>query len=333
MSEIQRYTSHERGNHWIVAVCFILAACSGLAMFHPSFFFLASILGGGPWNRILHPFVGLLMVFFFLAIMMRFWAHNKITPSDRKWMQRVKDVIMNRDAGLPEVGKYNAGQKYLFWTIVTCLGLLLLSGLVMWRPYLAEQFPIWLVRISVVIHALSAFVLITGIIVHIYAGIWIKGSIGAMLHGCVIESHCLIGMRATRLAHLDIGGKRKLAGIELPSQGLEGALIDGLGDRHLILDAGYRHRTGDQRHGVQVLRGADAQMHRRCGAGCAHGISSWTGTQLAGGGDPRCDNTHQMNHPIMQDFEMHKSCGPHCQGFGASRSDAAPCHPEYCLAI
>lgn len=187
MSDLQRYTAHERGNHWIVAICFILAACSGLAMFHPSFYFLASILGGGPWNRILHPFVGLLMVFFFLAIMMRFWNHNRINDNDRKWIQRLRDVIMNRDKGLPEAGKYNAGQKYLFWTIVVCLGLLFLSGLAMWRPYLAEQVPIGLIQISVVVHALSAFVLILGIIVHIYAAIWVKGSLDAMIRGTVSE--------------------------------------------------------------------------------------------------------------------------------------------------
>ena len=188
MSDLQRYTSHERGNHWLVAICFILAAWSGLALFHPSFYFLASIMGGGPWNRILHPFVGLLMVFFFLAIMMRFWAHNRINDNDRKWIQRLRDVIMNRDVGLPEAGKYNAGQKYLFWTIVVCLGLLFLSGLAMWRPYLAEQVPIWLIQISVVVHALSAFVLILGIIIHIYAAIWVKGSLDAMIRGTVSEN-------------------------------------------------------------------------------------------------------------------------------------------------
>ncbi|OGA01330.1 MAG: formate dehydrogenase subunit gamma [Betaproteobacteria bacterium RIFCSPLOWO2_02_FULL_62_17] len=182
---VQRYTPNERGNHWIVAVCFVLAACSGLALFHPSFYFLSAVLGGGPWSRILHPFVGVLMFAFFFVIMARFWNLNRINDADRKWMQRVRDVIMNRDEGLPEVGKYNAAQKYLFWTIVVCLWLMLATGLVMWRPYLAEQFPIWLIRISVLVHALAAFVLITGIIVHIYSAIWVKGSLQAMVRGTV----------------------------------------------------------------------------------------------------------------------------------------------------
>ena len=41
--------------------CFILAALSGLAFFHPALFFLTDLFGGGPWTRILHPFIGVVM--------------------------------------------------------------------------------------------------------------------------------------------------------------------------------------------------------------------------------------------------------------------------------
>ncbi|MNG42144.1 Formate dehydrogenase, cytochrome b556(fdo) subunit [compost metagenome] len=47
------------------------------------------------------------------------------------------------------------------------------------------MFGIELIRLAAVAHAAAAFVLITSIIVHIYAGIWIKGSMGAMLTGKV----------------------------------------------------------------------------------------------------------------------------------------------------
>jgi len=182
---IQRYTRDERGNHWVVAVLFFLAALSGLALFHPSFFFFSALFGGGPWTRILHPFLGLAMFAFFVVLMLRFWALNRITDADRQWVKRIRDVVMNRDENLPEAGKYNAGQKYLFWTIVVCLWLLLFSGFVMWRPYFAGDFPIWLNRLAVLVHALASFVLILGIIVHIYAAIWVKGSIRAMTRGTV----------------------------------------------------------------------------------------------------------------------------------------------------
>jgi formate dehydrogenase subunit gamma len=36
-----------------------------------------------------------------------------------------------------------------------------------------------------VVHAATAFVLIVSIIIHIYAGLWVKGSISAMVRGTV----------------------------------------------------------------------------------------------------------------------------------------------------
>ena len=39
---------------------FVLLALSGLALFHPALFWLTNLFGGGPWTRILHPFIGVL---------------------------------------------------------------------------------------------------------------------------------------------------------------------------------------------------------------------------------------------------------------------------------
>ena len=182
---VERYTSKERGNHWIVALCFILAALSGLALFHPSLFFFSSLFGGGPWARILHPFIGVVMFLFFCITMVRFWKLNRMTDADRQWMKQVKDVMMNREKDLPEIGKYNAAQKYMFWLMVICMWLLIVSGIVMWRPYFAYAFPIDINRIAVVVHALSAVVLVIGTIVHVYAAIWVKGTLRAMMRGNV----------------------------------------------------------------------------------------------------------------------------------------------------
>jgi formate dehydrogenase subunit gamma len=182
---IQRYTARERSNHWVVAIAFVLAALSGLALFHPAFFFLTNLFGGGPWARILHPFIGVVMFLFFMALAARFWRFNHITAADRQWMQRIKDVLCNRDQGLPELGKYNAGQKVLFWVMVVSIPVLLLSGIVVWQPWFAPYFPIGLLRVAAVVHALAAWIMILGIVVHVYAAIWVKGTIRAMTRGTV----------------------------------------------------------------------------------------------------------------------------------------------------
>jgi formate dehydrogenase subunit gamma len=182
---IVRYSANERTNHWITAITFVLLALSGLALFHPSMFWLTSIFGGGQWTRILHPFVGVVMFVSFLILVLRFWHHNVLDSSDMQWLKQIDDVLAKREDKLPEIGRYNAGQKLLFFVMVACMILLLLSGIVIWRRYFSFYFPVTLIRLAAVIHAATAFVLIVGIIVHIYAALWVKGSIRAMTRGTV----------------------------------------------------------------------------------------------------------------------------------------------------
>ncbi len=119
--EIRRYDANERLNHWAVAILFILLAASGLAFFHPAFWFLSALLGGGTWARILHPFLGVLMFVLFFIMAMRYWDDNKIQPYDREWGKRLPDVIENRDHDLPAIDKYNIGQKWVFWIMVVTM--------------------------------------------------------------------------------------------------------------------------------------------------------------------------------------------------------------------
>src|SRR3546814_12812462 len=52
-------------------------------------------------------------------------------------------------------------------------------------PYTTLFRSIWGIRLASLLHALFAFLIICAIIVHIYAGIWVKGSVQAMTRGTV----------------------------------------------------------------------------------------------------------------------------------------------------
>jgi formate dehydrogenase subunit gamma len=183
--QIKRYETNERVNHWVTAVLFILLACSGLAFFHPSFWFLSGVLGGGELSRFLHPILGIAMFASFLIFAIQKLSDNILRDNDKQWLAQIGDVLNNRDEKLPAVGKYNAGQKLAFWAMVISMVLLLASGLVMWRQFFSHMFTIDTLRIAMVVHALSGFVLMLTIIVHVYAAIWVKGTIGAMSSGFV----------------------------------------------------------------------------------------------------------------------------------------------------
>jgi formate dehydrogenase subunit gamma len=181
-----RYTAAVRSRHWLTAIAFVLAALSGLALFHPALFPLSGLFGGGPWTRILHPYLGLLMLLAFALLAGRVWtADIRMQPRDWAWLRQFRDVGAGREERLPEVGRYNAGQKLVFYVALACLALLLLSGLVTWRAWFSADFPVGLIRLASVVHAVCALILVCTIIVHVYAAIWVKGSLRAMTSGTV----------------------------------------------------------------------------------------------------------------------------------------------------
>lgn len=182
---VDRYTTGARINHWITAASLVLLALSGLALFHPSLFFLSGLFGGGSTTRMIHPWIGVILFFSFLGLFLRFWKLNLWERTDNVWMGRLRDVLTAHDENLPEVGKYNAGQKMVFWSMSLLILVLITSGIVIWDQYFSEYFSIDQRRIAVLIHAITAIVAICVWIVHVYAAIWVRGTISAMTRGRV----------------------------------------------------------------------------------------------------------------------------------------------------
>lgn len=184
---IVRYGNVNRLNHWLVAFLFLCAGLTGLAIFHPFFYPFTGLFGGGVWTRILHPFFGVVMALAFVGLFWAFWRDNLMNAGDKAWLRAAPTLLRGDEADMPPVAKNNAGQKLVFWSSAICLVVLLVTGFFFWSPYFAPAFPSLVKRIAVVLHALAATILILTIIVHIYAAIWVKGSIAAMTRGTVSE--------------------------------------------------------------------------------------------------------------------------------------------------
>ena len=187
MAMLQRYNDRERMNHWFIALMFFGAGLTGLAFFHPAFFFLTHLFGGGSWARILHPFMGVLMALSFLGLFFKLRKDNAITDADREWKKHMGDMLKGNKAALPPVGKFNYGQKMVFWGVALSLLVLFVTGFMFWRPWFDGAFPIPVQRIAVLAHSIAAVVLIAVTIVHVYAVIWVKGTARAMTRGTVSE--------------------------------------------------------------------------------------------------------------------------------------------------
>lgn len=182
---VDRYTTAARINHWITAASLVLLAISGLALFHPRLYFLTALFGGGENTRAIHPWIGVVLFFSFLGLFLRFWKWNLWEHSDNVWLARMRDVLTSHEERLPEVGRYNAGQKFVFWAMSVLIIVLIASGLVMWDQYFYQYTTIEQKRVAVLVHAIAAIAAICVWILHVYAAIWVKGTIRAMTQGSV----------------------------------------------------------------------------------------------------------------------------------------------------
>lgn len=182
---LARYTTAARINHWVTAACLILLALSGMALFHPSLFFLTALFGGGADTRAIHPWFGSVLLISFALLFVRFVRHNLWERDDTRWMVAIRSVLANDEEHAPEVGRYNAGQKLVFWGMTVLILVLFASGLVIWDTYFFGATTIAQKRIAQLAHSLAAVAIIGVWIVHVYAALWVRGTVPAMTRGVV----------------------------------------------------------------------------------------------------------------------------------------------------
>lgn len=185
-TRIVRYTLSERLVHALAAMSYVYLLLTGLAFWTPALYWLAIFLGGGFLSRLLHPWVG---VFFALVVARMFvsWRRDmRTTAADREWRSAILAYIRNEDARVPPVGRFNFGQKQLFWVMAWSALLLLISGAVLWFPNAMPASLSVVRQAAVLVHAVTALVTIGVFIVHLYMGIAVvPGGLHAILHGDV----------------------------------------------------------------------------------------------------------------------------------------------------
>ncbi|MTH66360.1 formate dehydrogenase subunit gamma [Paracoccus shanxieyensis] len=182
---VSRYRGFTRANHWVTAASLIVLLLSGMALFHPSLYFLTGLFGGGQITRWLHPFVGIVLFFSFLLLFVQLWRLNLPRREDATWVSHIGEVVKGEEEKLPELGKYNAGQKFIFWGMSGLIVVLIVSGVMIWEQYFPQLVSIPVRRIAVLVHALAAVAIILIFILHVYAAIWTRGTLRAMTRGTV----------------------------------------------------------------------------------------------------------------------------------------------------
>lgn len=188
MNRVLRYGFGERLIHAVAGVSYVYLLLTGLAFWTPALYWLAIVLGGGYLSRVLHPWIGLVFAAAVAAMAVTWWGDMRITAADKRWRRAIAQYIRNEDSGVPPAGRFNYGQKMLFWLMLWGGLALLASGLVMW---FVASVP-WELRalrfVATLTHAVAALLTIGGFIIHVYMGVAVvPGGLSAILHGEVSE--------------------------------------------------------------------------------------------------------------------------------------------------
>jgi formate dehydrogenase subunit gamma len=184
---VERFKGIERFAHWLTAICFIILGISGLnisfgktlllPVIGPEAFTAFSAFGKLSHNFLSFPFV---LGVFLMAVL---WiAHNIPNAVDMEWL-RQGGGIMKKGAH-PPAGKFNAGQKLLFWLVVLGSLALAISGYILMFPFYVTD--IAGMQLAQLVHAIAGIVMVAVILGHIYIGtIGMEGAFDAMGTGQV----------------------------------------------------------------------------------------------------------------------------------------------------
>jgi formate dehydrogenase subunit gamma len=189
---IERFTAFERSAHWANAVAFSILAISGLVMAFGKFF-LHPIIGGTLYGWLtyvlknLHNFAGPLFAVSLVIVIVVFIRDNLPAKGDLNWVLKGGGLLSEQQV---KSGRFNAGEKLVFWGGVFVLGLVVVaSGLMMDKLIPGLAYERSTMQVTHMVHAVATVLMMTMFLGHIYLGtIGMDGAYDGMKTGYVDEA-------------------------------------------------------------------------------------------------------------------------------------------------
>jgi formate dehydrogenase subunit gamma len=178
---IRRFTAFERFSHWLNAVSFIVLAITGLNITFGKLLLLP-LIGPEAFSTLsqaakyVHNFTSFsFMAGLFLIITM--WLKDNIPKKiDLEWLKQGGGFIKSKHA---PAGRFNAGEKMVYWLALGAGAAIIASGLMLLFPFYGTN--IFQMQIAQVIHAIVAVLFVALILGHIYIGtLGMEGAFEAM---------------------------------------------------------------------------------------------------------------------------------------------------------
>lgn len=187
--KILRFNALERFVHWMTAAAFIVLAITGL-----NFIFgkrlLMPLMGPdafaiwSQWAKYAHDFVSWAFMLG-IVIMLFMWVWDNLPDRyDAQWLKVGGGLFDKSNRTHPPAGRFNTGQKLIFWSVIVGGSALSVSGIFLLFPF--DFADINGMQWAQYIHATVGVLMIAVILAHIYIGtLGMEGAYEAMGSGTV----------------------------------------------------------------------------------------------------------------------------------------------------
>lgn len=189
---VERFTPLERAAHWANAGAFSALAVSGVVMAFGKFFLLP-VMGSTLFGWLayvlknVHNFTGPIFSVSLLIVIIVFMRDNLPGKGDLNWILKGGGLMSGHE--IPS-GRYNAGEKVVYWGGVFVLGLVVVgSGLFLDKVLPGFVYERASMQIAHMVHAVSNVLMLCMFLGHIYLGtLGTKGAYEGMKTGYVDEA-------------------------------------------------------------------------------------------------------------------------------------------------
>ena len=189
---IRRFSTADRITHWAVAITFVILGLTGLIMTFGKHVLLP-VIGYTlfAWLAMLaknlHNFVGPIFSVALPVMIVLFIRDNLPRAYDVRWLLKFGGMLDKRGGHVPS-GRFNAGEKALFWTLVVIISItLVVTGYILNFPNFGQTRST--MQTANVIHMVFGLIGVAMACFHIYLGtIGMRGAYQAMRTGYVDET-------------------------------------------------------------------------------------------------------------------------------------------------
>jgi formate dehydrogenase subunit gamma len=182
--KILRFNAFERVAHWLTAVSFVVLGLTGLNITFGKVVLLPlmspeAFADLSQAAKYVHDFTSFSFMAGLILIAVIFFKDNLPEKADIEWLKQGGGFIKSRHA---PAGRFNLGEKLVFWLSLAAGAAVSLSGLLLLFPF--YETGIAGMQLAHVVHAVVAVLFVALILAHIYIGtIGMEGAFEAMATG------------------------------------------------------------------------------------------------------------------------------------------------------